>query len=126
MDEIIVSAIIGELFGRSVSFLIKTCSKRMEPPPSEPESLESLRLLLLRIGAVVEDAEGRRITNQAMLQQLSTLRHEFQRGHFTFRCHAHERDKAPQSGQHSFALTLLSVSASAAAAARGPEIFSVL
>ncbi|CAN6171873.1 unnamed protein product [Urochloa humidicola] len=108
MDEIIVSAIIGELFGRSVSFLIETCSKRMEPPPSEPESLESLRLLLLRIGAVVEEAEGRRITNQAMLQQLSTLRHEFQRGHFTldtFRCHAHERDKAPQSGQHSFALS---------------------
>ncbi|CAN6180025.1 unnamed protein product [Urochloa humidicola] len=108
MDEIIVSAIIGELFGRSVSFLIKTCSKRMEPPPSKPESLESLRLLLLRIGAVVEDAEGRRITNQAMLQQLSTLRHELHRGHFTldtFRCHIHERDKAPQSGQHSFALS---------------------
>ncbi|CAL5090189.1 unnamed protein product [Urochloa decumbens] len=114
MDEIIVSAIIGELFGRSVSFLIEACSKRMEPPPppSEPESLESLRLLLLRLGAVVEDAEGRRITSQAMLQQLSTLRHELQRGHFTldtFRCHAHERDKAPpadhESGQHSFALS---------------------
>ncbi|CAN6197689.1 unnamed protein product [Urochloa humidicola] len=44
-----------------------------------------------------------------MLQQLSTLRHELQRGHFTldtFRCHGHERDnKAPQSGQHSFALS---------------------
>ncbi|CAL5080067.1 unnamed protein product [Urochloa decumbens] len=114
MDEIIVSAIIGELFGRSVSFLIEACSKRMESPPSEPESLESLRLLLLRIGAVVEDAEGRRITNQAMLQQLNTLRHELQRGHFTldtFRCHAHERDKQAQpagheSGQpHSFALS---------------------
>ncbi|CAL5075640.1 unnamed protein product [Urochloa decumbens] len=112
MDEIIVSAIIGEVLGRSMSFLIETCSKRMQPPPSEPESLESLSRLLLRVGAVVEDAEGRRITNQAMLQQLSTLRHELQRGHFTldtFRCHAHERDKAPpaghESGQHSFALS---------------------
>ncbi|CAL5065667.1 unnamed protein product [Urochloa decumbens] len=112
MEEVIISAIIGEILSRSVSFLIEACSKRMQPPPSEPESLESLSRLLLRVGAVVEDAEGRRITNQAMLQQLSTLRHELQRGHFTldtFRCHAHERDKAPpadhESGQHSFALS---------------------
>ncbi|CAL5080084.1 unnamed protein product [Urochloa decumbens] len=112
MEEVIISAIIGEILSRSVSFLIEACSKRMEPPPSEPESLESLRLLLLRLGAVVEDAEGRSITNQPMLQQLSTLRHELQRGHFTldtFRCHAHELNKAPpvdhESGQHSFALS---------------------
>ncbi|CAL5090204.1 unnamed protein product [Urochloa decumbens] len=112
MEEVIISAIIGEILSRSVSFLIEVCSKRMESPPSEPESLESLSRLLLRIGAVVEDAEGRSITNQPMLQQLSTLRHELQRGHFTldtFRCHAHELNKAPpvdhESGQRSFALS---------------------
>ncbi|CAN6203781.1 unnamed protein product [Urochloa humidicola] len=111
LDEVIVSAIIAELVGRSISFLIEACSKRKEPPPSEPESLESLRRLLLRIGAIVEDAEGRRITNQAMLQQLSTLRHELQRGHFTldtFRCLTHQREKAladHESGKNSFALS---------------------
>jgi hypothetical protein len=101
MEEVIVSAIIGEVFSRSISFLIETCSKLPPPPPPESESLESLRRLLLRIGAIVEDAECRRITNQAMLQQLNTLRQEMQRGHFTldtFRLHAYD-----ESGQRSFA-----------------------
>ncbi|CAN6210047.1 unnamed protein product [Urochloa humidicola] len=112
IDEVIISAIVGEVLSRSISFLIETCSRRMEPPPSEPESLECLSRLLLRIGAVIEDAEGRRITNQAMLRQLSTLRHDLERGHFTldtFICHAHEREKAlradHESGQHSFLLS---------------------
>nr|CAB3452785.1 unnamed protein product [Digitaria exilis] len=119
MEEVIVSAIVSEVFSRSISFLIKTCSKskRTEPPPptpSEPEeSLDSLARLLLRIGAIVEDAEGRQITNQAMLQQLSTLRHVMQRGHFTLdalRCHAHdERHQSSadhdEPGQASFALS---------------------
>ncbi|KAF8692656.1 hypothetical protein HU200_039483 [Digitaria exilis] len=119
MEEVIVSAIVGEVLSRSITFLIKTCSKskRTEPPPpmpSEPEeSLDRLARLLLRIGAIVEDAEGRQITNQAMLQQLNTLRHELQRGHFTLdalRCHAHdERHQSPAdhdpAGRVSFTLS---------------------
>ncbi|KAJ1268334.1 hypothetical protein BS78_07G126900 [Paspalum vaginatum] len=99
MEEMIVSAVIGELASRFISFLIDTCSKllMMAPPVTREENLDRLRGLLVRIGAVVEDAEGRRITNHAMLQQLDALRQEMHRGHLTLdtlRC---------QGRQHSFA-----------------------
>ncbi|WVZ63046.1 LOW QUALITY PROTEIN: hypothetical protein U9M48_012717 [Paspalum notatum var. saurae] len=97
MEEMIVSAVIGELASRFISFLIDTCSKLLMAPPvtSREESLARLRALLLRICAVVEDAEGRRITNHAMLQQLDALRQAMHRGHLTLdtiRCHLLPQD----------------------------------
>jgi hypothetical protein len=50
--------------------------------PTEEQELESLRRLLLRVHAVVEEADGRHITNLAMLQQLKTLRMEMHRGYY--------------------------------------------
>lgn len=115
IEEVIVCAIIGELASRSVSFVIETCSsKRMDPSSTEEIMLGRLQRLLLRVGAVIEDAEERLITNTAMLQQLNTMRLEMHRGHFTvdtFRCHAHDCEKAPsahESTRHSLALSLLS------------------
>ncbi|KAL6858714.1 hypothetical protein ACP4OV_017716 [Aristida adscensionis] len=116
MEEVTISAIVGELTTRALSFLIDACSRGLAapppPPPSEEERLDGLRRLLLRVGAVVEDAEGRRITNQAMLQQLDALRQEMQSGQFTLdalRCQGHRHgrdDEAPTAtGHQSFTLS---------------------
>lgn len=66
--------------------------------PTEEERLDSLRRLLLRVRAVVEEAEGRHITNLAMLQQLHSLRMEMHRGYYaldTFSCGG-----APEQGDN--------------------------
>uniref|UniRef100_M8CSI9 Rx N-terminal domain-containing protein n=1 Tax=Aegilops tauschii TaxID=37682 RepID=M8CSI9_AEGTA len=53
--EAVISAVLGDLVGRAISFVIK---KRREQTTAE-EDLQRLRQLLLRISAVVEEAEGR-------------------------------------------------------------------
>ncbi|XP_010234358.1 uncharacterized protein LOC100826359 isoform X2 [Brachypodium distachyon] len=65
--EVVVSAIIGELISRFISFLIKNNTNQACPE----EKLERLRHLLLRVHSVVEEAEGRCITNAGMLVQLN-------------------------------------------------------
>lgn len=65
--EVVVSAIIGELISRFISFLIKNNTNQACPE----EKLERLRHLLLRVHSVVEEAEGRYITNAGMLVQLN-------------------------------------------------------
>uniref|UniRef100_A0A0D9WUW5 Rx N-terminal domain-containing protein n=1 Tax=Leersia perrieri TaxID=77586 RepID=A0A0D9WUW5_9ORYZ len=88
--ETILSAILGDITSRSMSFLINKCSK---PKVSNME--ERLQRLLLRVLIVVEEAEHRLITNQGMLLQLNILRKEMYRGYYTldsFRCHGHEEE----------------------------------
>uniref|UniRef100_A0A0E0NI19 Disease resistance N-terminal domain-containing protein n=1 Tax=Oryza rufipogon TaxID=4529 RepID=A0A0E0NI19_ORYRU len=46
------------------------------------ENLQQLQRMLLRIQTVVEEANGRRITNQAMLLQLKTMRNVMYRGYY--------------------------------------------
>ncbi|XP_062208565.1 putative disease resistance protein RGA3 [Phragmites australis] len=76
--DILVSAVVSDLISRSASFLIKKCSQQ----PDADKNLQRLSRLLLRAHAIVEEAEGRRITNQAMLWQLKMLTEGFYRGHF--------------------------------------------
>lgn len=106
IKDAIVSAIMGELANRSMSFLIDKCWKRTAP--TEEERLDSLRRLLLRVRAIVEEAERRHITNQATLQQLDMLRKEMYRGYHTldmFICRAHEGEVRDHVVSHSFALS---------------------
>ncbi|KAM3212020.1 hypothetical protein ACQJBY_065241 [Aegilops geniculata] len=77
--EIAVSAVASELAGRLVSFLIS--KYRGQARLSKKENLESLRRLLLRVHTVVEEAEGRYITNSRMLLQLETLAEAMYRGY---------------------------------------------
>ncbi|WVZ88658.1 hypothetical protein U9M48_035151 [Paspalum notatum var. saurae] len=49
---------------------------------SKVESLQKVERALLRIAITVEEAEGRLITNKAMLQQLKMLREELHKGHY--------------------------------------------
>nr|TKW16495.1 hypothetical protein SEVIR_5G302900v2 [Setaria viridis] len=74
--------------------------------------LLQLRHVLLRIKATVEEAEGRHITNQAMLWQLQVLREMMYKGcylldTFTYRI-LQEQGEIDQCGSQSFALSKFS------------------
>ena len=67
--EIFLSAVLGELATRSMGFIINRYSR----PPAQAMEI-NLEMILLRALVIVDEAEGRHITNQAMLRQLSMLR----------------------------------------------------
>jgi hypothetical protein len=78
--ELAMSAVTGELVSRFVSFLVnKYHSGRAY---SEDKQLEKLHRLLLRARTVVEEADGRYITNTGMLAQLNMLAEAMYRGYW--------------------------------------------
>lgn len=76
--EMFLPAILSDLLGRSVSFVVQRYSQQS----SVEDSVQQLHLTLLRVSVIVEEAEGRRITNQAMLRQLDMLREAMYGGHY--------------------------------------------
>ncbi|CAN6199288.1 unnamed protein product [Urochloa humidicola] len=78
--EALFSATLGELVSRCISFLVNKFSTT--PGLSRVETLQQLERLLLRVAITVEEAEGRFITNQAMLHQLNMMREEMYRGYY--------------------------------------------
>ncbi|XP_037406604.1 disease resistance protein RGA2-like isoform X1 [Triticum dicoccoides] len=111
--ETLLSAIVGDLVSRALSMVTQ---RYLQSQGAEEEKLQRLRAVLLRIHATVEEAEGRHITNQAMLQQLQMLRRGMYRGYYTldtFRYRAH-RDEADgeASTRRSLALSRFSPSSS--------------
>lgn len=77
--DILFSAIVGDLISRSASFVI---SRYFQQQPGIDKILQRLQRILMRIDTIVEEAEGRRITNQGMLRQLKMLRKGMYRGHY--------------------------------------------
>jgi hypothetical protein len=71
--------------------------------------LHDLQRLLLRVGVIVEEAEGRYITNPLLAYQLNMLRKEMYRGYLTLdnlRIHGNEELKAKDHDvSNSFALS---------------------
>ncbi|ONM28065.1 hypothetical protein Zm00014a_022682 [Zea mays] len=67
--EIFLSALLGDLASRSINLLISTRSR-----PTALDVGDSLQSAILRAQVIVDEATGRHITNQAMLQQLDMLR----------------------------------------------------
>ena len=65
--ELIISAIMSDLLNRALSKAIQRYRW------SKAEETEH-KLKLLQIDATVEEAQGRQISNQAMLRQLQMLR----------------------------------------------------
>uniref|UniRef100_A0A453A7X3 Disease resistance N-terminal domain-containing protein n=1 Tax=Aegilops tauschii subsp. strangulata TaxID=200361 RepID=A0A453A7X3_AEGTS len=57
-------------------------SRYSQQQPGTDKIVQRLQRLLMRIDTVVEEAEGRRITNQGMLRQLKMLRQGMYRGHY--------------------------------------------
>ncbi|CAL4991893.1 unnamed protein product [Urochloa decumbens] len=76
--ETTISAITSDLISRVVSYLIKKCLDR----PAIDENLERLQQLLLRIHAVIVEADGRYITNSRMLMQLKFLVASMYQGYY--------------------------------------------
>lgn len=109
MLNMALSAAVGELAHRSISFLLE----KFPNPAALPTVEENLRRKLLRVRVIVEEAEGRQIQNQAMLEQLKMLQREMYRGCYvldTFRQQAHEEednaiDDHGVSDDYSFALS---------------------
>ncbi|BAS99812.1 putative disease resistance protein RGA3 [Oryza sativa Japonica Group] len=109
--EATISVILTELAGRSISFLVSKYLNQQKPAPSDDERLENLQRLLLRFRIIVDEAEERCITNQAMLEQLSILRKEMFRGYYTldtFRCRAHQGKDHHGEVSPSFAISKFS------------------
>jgi hypothetical protein len=67
--DLAVSAVTGDIAGRFISYLVNKCSDCL----CSEEKVEKLQQLLLRVHGVVEEADGRYITNSCMLVQLKTL-----------------------------------------------------
>ncbi|TVU40676.1 hypothetical protein EJB05_14145, partial [Eragrostis curvula] len=75
--EVILTAIMGEIVNRSISFCLDKYSKK------EDTRFNDLERLLRRAHTIINEAEGRLITNRAMVYQLNILRKEMYRGYFT-------------------------------------------
>ena len=80
--ETLASAILGDLIGRSVSFALDRCCHRWRKAGGIEDAPQRLRRVLLRLQAVVEEADRRRVTNQAMLRQLQLMREGVYRGYY--------------------------------------------
>ncbi|KAM0852238.1 hypothetical protein ACQ4PT_051885 [Festuca glaucescens] len=78
--ELAISAVTGELVSRFLSLLVnKYHSSRAY---SEEKQLKRLEQLILRARTVVEEADGRYITNSGMLEQLNMLAEALYRGYW--------------------------------------------
>ncbi|CAL5077623.1 unnamed protein product [Urochloa decumbens] len=89
--EIFLSAVLGELASRSIQFFINKSST-----PKAMDVKDSLQRALLRAQVIIDEATGRHIRNQAMLQQVDMLRDAMHHGCYildTFRYQSHD-DKA--------------------------------
>uniref|UniRef100_A0A0E0LGE3 NB-ARC domain-containing protein n=1 Tax=Oryza punctata TaxID=4537 RepID=A0A0E0LGE3_ORYPU len=108
--ETLFSAILGELTSRSFSFLIDRCSSK--PSPSSPpvavfmeEKIQRLERMLLRLATAVEEADGRHVTNQAMLRQVNMLRQDMHKGYYaldTFRIQKHQEEDTNDDDEVSY------------------------
>ncbi|VAH68248.1 unnamed protein product [Triticum turgidum subsp. durum] len=110
--DILVSAILGDLVSRSASFVI---GKYFRQQPGIDMILQRLQRVVQRIDTVVEDAEGRRITNQGMLRQLKTLRQGMYRGRYILDALSFQAALEDEEGvSHPLTAALLSESSSLA------------
>jgi hypothetical protein len=67
--DLAISAVTSDLAGRFISYLVSKCSDHL----CSQAKVERLHQLLLRVHTVVEEADGRYITNSCMLIQLKAL-----------------------------------------------------
>uniref|UniRef100_A0ACD5TEF9 Uncharacterized protein n=1 Tax=Avena sativa TaxID=4498 RepID=A0ACD5TEF9_AVESA len=102
--EALISAVLGDLVSRAISIMVEKCREQTTMETTAEEDLQRLYQLLLRISAVVEEAEGRCITNRAMIRQVSMMIKHMFRGYYlldSFNCRKKKTDEEEVS--HSFA-----------------------
>uniref|UniRef100_A0ACD5TEG9 Uncharacterized protein n=1 Tax=Avena sativa TaxID=4498 RepID=A0ACD5TEG9_AVESA len=76
--EALISAVIGNLASRAISFVVEKCREQR----TAEQDLQRLQQLLLRLRAVVEEAEGRHVMNRGMICQLSMMIKQMFRGYY--------------------------------------------
>ncbi|VAH09735.1 unnamed protein product [Triticum turgidum subsp. durum] len=89
--ETFISAVLGDLAGRAISFVVDKCREQ----GTEEDDLQRLHQLLLRLRVIIEEAEGRCVTNRGMICQVSMMRKQMFRGHYlldTFKCREKKTD----------------------------------
>ncbi|KAM0873027.1 hypothetical protein ACQ4PT_038346 [Festuca glaucescens] len=130
--EIFLSSVLSELATRSMGLFISKYSK--QPVQAMEISLERI---LLRAQVIIDEAEGRHITNQGMLRQLGMLRDAMYQGFYvldTLRYRDFEEEDAGDHKveSHSWALSKFSsakrlcLSSSSTEASRYLEVEDVL
>jgi hypothetical protein len=96
--EVLVSAVIGEIVSRTISVVIEKCRETAKEQTTTEEDLQRLHQLLLRISAIIEEAEGRCIRNRGMIHQVSMMIIQLFRGYYlldSFK--SHRRRQTPSS-----------------------------
>lgn len=102
--EALVSAVLGDLMSRSISFAMDRYYHRSQTGGVE-ENLQRLHRALLRVQAIVEEAERRRITNQAMLRQLQMMREGMYQGYYMLDSLKHQVTRDEEVSDQSSALS---------------------
>ena len=87
--ETFLSAVLGELISRSINFIINKWSTQLKLNMEE-----SLQRALLRAQVIIEEAMGRQISNQAMIQQLGMLIGTMHQGYYELDTFRYQRDYA--------------------------------
>ncbi|KAF8660361.1 hypothetical protein HU200_057943 [Digitaria exilis] len=104
----IIAAFISELTNRSISFLI---DRHLKPTPYKKDGIQRLQWMLLRVHLMVEEADGRCLTNLARLKQLNIVRRVMHKSYYmldTFIQHVPEQvDKKEQDVSCSLSLSKL-------------------
>ena len=73
--EIVLSAVLGEITTWSINFFLSKL-----PKPVAPDVEDRLHRVLLRAQVIIDEAMGRQVTNQAMVQKLGMLSDTMLRG----------------------------------------------
>lgn len=120
--DILLAAVLGELTTRSINFFI---GKSFKPTALDVE--DRLCRILLQAQVIVDEAMGRQITNQAMLQQLDMLREAMYRGYYildTFRNQSCNKEEARgQVLSHSFFVSKVNPLQGLCSSSRNKQIF---
>ncbi|KAL5226781.1 hypothetical protein ABZP36_015046 [Zizania latifolia] len=106
--NMLVPAVLGDIANRFLSFFISFSMTKYWQLPDAKETLERLNQLLLRANTIIEEAEGKCIANEGMLQQLHMLVEGVYRGHYLldkFKYPALQEDTRDEEVSHVSALS---------------------
>ncbi|CAL4986016.1 unnamed protein product [Urochloa decumbens] len=122
--DMIISAVLGEAITRSISLVISKSFKQRVPDVED-----SLQRILLRAQVIIDEATGRHITNQAMLQQLGMLRDAMYQGNYILdasRYQSHDEDGKDSIVSHSLSLCIVNYLRGTSYSNRNTEILEQL
>ncbi|KAK1699444.1 hypothetical protein QYE76_016141 [Lolium multiflorum] len=91
------ASMLGDIVSRAISVVVQKCREQTtaNEETTIEDNLQRLHQLLLRISAVIEEAEGRCITNQGMIRQVSMMIKQMFRGYYlldSFKCRNNKTD----------------------------------